>query len=66
MKLQLKENRERIGYTIKELAEELNLNANTYGQYERGIRNIPLEVLEDIANYYDISIDKLIGREHHK
>lgn len=63
MKLQLEAIRTKMGFTIKEFAEELKMNPNTYGQYERGQRQLPLQKLEDIANYLGKSTDEVIGRE---
>ena len=45
-----------------ELAEYLNIKQTTYSKYELGKINIPVEVLIKLADYYDVSIDYLVGR----
>ena len=46
----------------KELAENLNIKQTTYSKYELGKINIPIEVFIKLADYYDVSIDYLVGR----
>ena len=45
-----------------ELAEYLNIKQTTYSKYELGKINIPIEVFVKLADYYDVSIDYLVGR----
>ena len=45
-----------------ELAEYLNVKQTTYSKYELGKINVPVEVLIKLADYYDVSIDYLVGR----
>ena len=45
-----------------ELAEYLNIKQTTYSKYELGKINIPIEVFIKRADYYDVSIDYLVGR----
>jgi len=49
-----------------ELAEYLNIKQTTYSKYELGKINIPVEVLIKLADYYDVSIDYLVGRSKDK
>lgn len=49
-----------------ELAEYLNVKQTTYSKYELGKINIPIEVLIKLADYYDVSIDYLVGRSKDK
>lgn len=49
-----------------ELAEYLNVKQTTYSKYELGKINIPVEVLIKLADYYDVSIDYLVGRSKDK
>ncbi|MCL2446931.1 MAG: helix-turn-helix domain-containing protein [Oscillospiraceae bacterium] len=44
------------------IAKYLSCGTGTYGQYERGIRGIPLDVLERLADYYNTSTDYLLER----
>lgn len=48
--------------TQQELADFLNLTRSAYSNYENNIRDIPIDVLSGIANYYQTSVDYLIGR----
>lgn len=46
----------------KQLSEILHISQRSYSHYETGSRNIPIEMLIRLANYYDISVDYLVGR----
>ena len=50
----------------KQLSEILHLSQRSYSHYETGSRNIPVEMLIRLANYYDISVDYLVGRTDKK
>ena len=50
----------------KQLGEILHISQRSYSHYETGSRNIPVEMLIRLANYYDISVDYLIGRTDKK
>ena len=45
-----------------ELAAYLNIKQTTYSKYELGKINIPIEALIKLADYYDVSIDYLVGK----
>ncbi len=45
----------------KNLAEALSIAQTTYSDYELGKLNIPIPVLILLAQYYDTSIDYLVG-----
>lgn len=46
-----------------ELAKDLGLSAGTIGMYESGKRKPSFEALESIADYFNVSIDYLVGKE---
>ncbi len=46
-----------------ELAKYLNIDQSTYSDYERGEINIPIEQLIKIADFYNVSLDYLVGRD---
>ena len=50
----------------RELSEILHISQRSYSQYETGSRNIPVELLIRLANYYEISLDYLVGRTDNK
>ena len=58
--MRLKDLREDADVTQKELAEHLHIRQNTYSQYENGQRQIPLELLIALAEYYDTSVDYIL------
>ena len=57
----LKELRIAKGYTQKEVAEILKINSVTYLHYEKEQREPPLSLLADIADFYGVSVDVLLG-----
>ncbi len=50
----------------QELADYLNVKQTTYSKYELGKINIPIEVFLKLADYYNVSVDYLLGRTKHK
>ena len=50
----------------KQISEILHISQRSYSHYETGSRNIPVEMLIRLANYYDISVDYLVGRTDKK
>ena len=46
----------------KELADTLNVTRSAYSNYENGIRDVPIEVLSRLADFYGTSVDYIIGR----
>ena len=46
----------------KQMAEYLNVHQTTYSDYELGRQNIPVAVLDKLADFYETSIDYLVGR----
>lgn len=52
--------------TQTELADYLHVKQTTYSKYELGKINIPIEVFIQLADYYDVSVDFLLGRSTQK
>lgn len=48
------------------LAEKLNIKANTYSKWEKGINNMPVDYLIKLARIYDVSIDYILGLTDNK
>lgn len=44
-----------------EVAEELSMHLTQYGRYERGERELPLNIAVQLAKYYNVSIDYIAG-----
>ncbi len=47
----------------KSIAEKLYMHKTTYVRYENGEREIPLNVAIMIADFYNVTLDYLAGRE---
>lgn len=54
--------REDSDLTQTEIAQILNISQRAYSHYESGSRKLPLDILVALADYYDCSIDYLLGR----
>lgn len=62
MKCRIRDLREDHDLTQKQVAEYLLCDQSLYSKYERGEREIPLSILIKLAQYYQTSIDYLVGR----
>ena len=62
----IKNLREDNDLTQAVLARELHLSQRAYSHYESGTRKIPLDILVSLAEYYDCSVDYLLGRTDKK
>lgn len=54
--------REKYNHTQKRLAELLHVSQATYSRYESGALDIPIQALVLLADFYDVSVDYLLGR----
>ena len=63
MKLRLKELRELHGKTQQEVADAVGCTKSAYHRYENSERQPPLETLVSLADYFEVSIDYLLGRD---
>ena len=50
----------------KEIAAYLMCDQSLYSKYERGERPLPLEYAVQLADYYCVSVDYLLGRTDRK
>ncbi len=57
----LKELRLERGLTQREVADALKINSVTYLHYEKDQREPPLTLLADMAVFFDVSVDFLLG-----
>lgn len=57
----LKELRLERGLTQKQLADALKINSVTYLHYEKDQREPPLSLLADMAKFFGVSVDYLLG-----
>ena len=57
----LKELREDSDIKQETLATYLHIKQNTYSQYENGQRQLPVEILIELAKFYNVSTDYILG-----
>jgi transcriptional regulator with XRE-family HTH domain len=60
--MRLKELRKKKGISQLRLATDLNTTQNTISRYETGEREPGIDDLIKIADYFNVSVDYLIGR----
>lgn len=57
----IRELREDAGLSQADIAKVLNCSQVAYSYYEIGRRDIPTEILIKLAQYYNCSVDYLLG-----
>ena len=60
--IKLKELREKLGYTQAYVADTLKISRVNYNRYEKGEREPDFETIKKIADFFNVSLDELIGR----
>lgn len=60
----LKMLREKRGYSQKQLAEILHVSKNSISHYELGISMPCIDIIINLADIFDVSIDYLLGRSN--
>lgn len=60
--MRLKELRKKKRISQLKLALDLNMNQNSVSRYENGVREADYATLIAFADYFDVSIDYLLGR----
>lgn len=48
------------------VAQLLHVKQTTYSKYELGKINVPVDVFIKLADFYDVSVDYLLGRTNKK
>ena len=59
--MRIRDLREDRDLTQKQIADYLCIRQNTYSQYETGHRQVPVDVLIALAEFYKTSTDYLLG-----
>ncbi|MBE6561022.1 MAG: helix-turn-helix transcriptional regulator [Ruminococcaceae bacterium] len=59
-RMRLKDIREDLDITQKEVADYLHVKQNTYSQYENGQRQLPINLLILLAVYFHTSTDYIL------
>ena len=62
MNFRLKELRKQRRLSQVRLSMDLNMNQNTISRYENGVREADYKTLILFADYFNVSIDYLLGR----
>ncbi len=52
--------RKKAGYTQAEVSKRLNIQRQTYCNYENATRNPPMEIIVALAELYQVSVDSLV------
>lgn len=60
--MRLKDLREDADVKQQEIADYLHIKQNTYSQYENGKRQLPIDILIKLADFYNVSTDYILGR----
>lgn len=58
--------REDNDYTQEYVGKKIQVSQRTYAYYETGERMLPPTVLCALADFYDVSVDYLLGRTNNK
>lgn len=66
MEFRLKKLRKEKNISQLKLATDLNMNQNTISRYENKEREADYETLIKMADYFDVSLDYLLGRTDKK
>ncbi len=66
MKLKIRDLQEDNDLTQEQVAKMLMCDQSLYSKYERGEREIPLRLLIILSEYYNVSLDYLVGRTNKK
>jgi len=66
MNFRLKQLRKERDISQLKLAIDLNMNQNSISRYENGEREADYETLIKFADYFDVSLDYLLGRTDKK
>ncbi|WP_448919358.1 helix-turn-helix domain-containing protein [Eubacterium sp.] len=64
--MRLRDLREDNDLKQHQIAKLLNIKQNTYSQYENEKREIPIDLLWKLADFYKTSIDYIVGRTNKK
>ncbi|MDQ7092910.1 helix-turn-helix transcriptional regulator [Desulfosporosinus sp. PR] len=66
MRLKIRDVREDHDLTQQQVAQYLMCDQSLYSKYERGEREVPLNIMIKLAKFYKTSIDYLVGLTENK
>lgn len=58
--------REDCDMTQAQVGKYLNISQRSYAHYEAGTRDVPVEILIELADLYHVNLDYLVGRTNIK
>lgn len=58
--------REDLDMTQSQIGEYLHISQRSYAHYEAGTRELPIEILIELADLYNVNLDYLVGRTNIK
>lgn len=58
--------REDADLTQLQVSKQLNISQRAYSHYENGTRDIPINILIALADFYQVSTDYLLERTNRK
>ena len=61
--LELKKLRQENGLKRSEFAKLIGIHQNTIANYENGICEAPYDTLVKFADFFEVTVDELLGRE---
>lgn len=59
----IKELREEHHLTQKQIADILEMQLTQYRRYENGERPVPFDFMVKLADYYEVTLDYIAGRD---
>ena len=62
----LRDLREDMDMNQTQVAELLHTSQTVYSRYERGFQTIPVEHVLILADFYNVSVDYILGRTNNK
>lgn len=60
--LKLQELRTAMGLSMRQVSTQLEISYNTYLSYEKGTKEPSISTLIRMADFFDCSVDRLLGR----
>lgn len=63
---QMRNIREDLDLTQKEVGEMIGISQRTLSHYESGTRDVPVDILIELADVYKVNLDYLVGRTNIK
>lgn len=64
--LRLRNLREDADLTQAEVGAHLHISQRSYAHFEAGTRGIPIEILIELAELYQVNLDYLVGRTNQR